>query len=113
MLRRSLGLESKTFCNGGFSLRNVRKFYLATIVHDKKTTLWGKNEDLFWSAIAPTYFPFIRIPEESECLKFAYMINVEESLKKHNGVLPFGCHGWFRYETDTWRRIFANLGYTI
>jgi hypothetical protein len=112
-IRRILGIDNNVFCNGGFSLRNTKKFYSVALFYKNKISIWGKNDDMFWSAIAPTYFPFIKIPDENECLKFAYMLDVEESLKKHNGVLPFGCHGWPRYETDSWRKIFATLGYTI
>jgi len=111
--RMSGDIGGRQLLNGGFSLRRTRTFYWISRLWRKKVALWGKNEDLFWSLAASGYWPRFRLPTATMAARFALMVNVRNWLDKADGELPFGCHGWPRYETDVWRPYLAAFGYRI
>ena len=45
--------------------------------------------------------------------EFAFELNPEDSYKKTNNVLPFGCHGWSRFGRDFWKSYIEAFGYTV
>ncbi len=103
-IRRALGLRTLSLLNGGLSLRRIPKLRAVARRHRKQVELWGRNEDLFWSAGMRAHVPFIRFPEEDVAARFSLMTDVKVWLEKLDGELPFGCHGWPKYETAEWRK---------
>jgi hypothetical protein len=106
-------VERRQLLNGGFALRKTRTLYWISRIWRKKVGLWGKNDDLFWSLAAPGFWPWLRLPTAAVAARFALMVDVQDWLDKADGELPFGCHGWPRYETDVWRPYLAAFGYRI
>jgi hypothetical protein len=89
--------------NGGFSLRKVKSFYLISLSLRKKLRKWEKNEDVFWSIVAPVKFPFFKIPNISTARAFAFEMNPQEQYLLNKMNLPFGCHGFTKYDIDFWK----------
>jgi hypothetical protein len=82
--------------NGGFSLRNIKKFRSVLASGRTFQEFYGNdtkslgNEDVFWSFAAPG----IKKPDYKTASKFALDMNVNIGLRYNNGKLPFGCHAW-------------------
>jgi hypothetical protein len=97
--------------NGGFSLRKISSHYRVCIekkkiinqylVNSVKSDLF--NEDVFWSTENPEF----KYPEYNDSLMFAWDQFPEKGFEATNGVLPFGCHGWFKTQKqlDFWKNI--------
>ena len=104
--------------NGGFSLRNVRKFYNLCIKHKAMIDMYLEkgthhyNEDRFWSIEVNRKNKVLNIPDYKTGAKFSIEHAPPRALKLNNGQLPFGCHAWDR-TLDFWRPIFKQLGYSI
>lgn len=59
------------------------------------------NEDYFWThVIAPNFCGF-KLPTKEEALKFSVETNPSVFIKSESD-LPFGCHGWWKYEPEFW-----------
>jgi hypothetical protein len=71
------------------------------------------NEDLFISNFFPCIFPDFRIPDPDLAKFFAFEINPAYLFHSCNQQLPFGCHGWYKYEPDFWWPIVSRLGYQL
>jgi Protein of unknown function (DUF5672) len=69
------------------------------------------HEDLFWGKHVNQNFDWFRVPTENEALKFSFEINPEYLFEKNNRVLPFGCHGWWKYRQDFWWPKIKSFGY--
>jgi Protein of unknown function (DUF5672) len=67
-----------------------------------KTSPFGPNEDCFWSFEAVKYYPDFRIASVTEALRFAFEIEPRRCFEMNNGRLPFGCHGWAKYDRSFW-----------
>lgn len=83
--------------NGGFSLRKVSTHIRWSRWTQILFLLLPKNEDLLWSLFVPLHKPSYR-----EALCFAFEVEPRKSLQLTEGKLPFGCHGWEKYEKDFW-----------
>lgn len=99
--------------NGGFSLRKIRSFLFAIMMLKNRADNWLHNEDLFWSFEVPNNIPFFRKPDIDIAMKFSFELNPRECFVRTEGVLPFGCHAWEKYDIDFWRPKFAAYGYHI
>lgn len=99
--------------NGGFSLRRVKSFLRILSIWQGKAQNWPYYEDTFWSFFATSYDPFFKIPEFDEALKFAFEHSPAKCFEMNERRLPFGCHGWEKYEIEFWRPIFREHGYEI
>lgn len=85
--------------NGGFSLRNIRKF-LKILKNTKQEviekfsksndTLSLFNEDVFWSFEAKG----IKKPNYKKAAKFSLDNGVDIGIELNKGEFPFGCHAW-------------------
>lgn len=115
---RKIGYKDKIYKarvgNGGFSLRNVKtSLKVLDESNDLTKKLLGIPEDDFWS--------FMGIIEgsgfKSAPLKIADEFSVEyfpeRTVKKNGGKIPFGCHGWYRFDADSYIKFFASSGYNI
>ena len=69
-----------------------------------KALRWGtNNEDGFFKYWGNLFHPLFRLPSDNIALRFAIEQSPDESLKKLNGQLPFGCHAFEKYEPEVWR----------
>lgn len=60
------------------------------------------NEDLFWASKAELFYPEFRVPEAEIALRFAFEQAPTYCFEQNAGQLPFGCHGWPKYEREFW-----------
>ncbi len=63
----------------------------------------GWSEDWFWSLQARKYWPSFRIAPNEDGLHFAFCEEPRESFELIGRQLPFGCHGWTRFDREFWR----------
>lgn len=98
--------------NGGFSLRNVKKFSETIRKFENSNRILPYRdpnnnylyaEDVFWGCEVNRYFPNLRIPSYKQALGFAFDMNPSLCYELNNNQLPFGCHAWYRYESDFWK----------
>jgi hypothetical protein len=99
--------------NGGLSLRRVESHLACLRRYRAKAAHWDINEDYFWSLYVPWSNPAFRIPSYREALSFAFETQPEACLVLNQGQLPFGCHGWDKYDRAFWRPVFGYFGYAI
>ena len=88
--------------NGGFCIRNIRKFYRNAILFRPISALFPKNEDFFWCYIMPKLNPFFKIPTAELALDFAFELDPEKCFERNGKHLPFGCHAWKKYNPQFW-----------
>jgi len=98
--------------NGGLSLRRVRSCLWALRLFRQSALRWQTNEDLFWSAFVPAWWPWFRIPDFETALGFAIETQPRRSVELL-GRLPFGCHAWSRYDLEFWRPHIEACGYSL
>ncbi|WP_316806888.1 DUF5672 family protein [Pedobacter agri] len=60
------------------------------------------NEDVFWGRIIKRNYPWFKAPDMITAAKFATETNAEKIYNLMNKKLPFGCHGWDKYDTAFW-----------
>ena len=65
-------------------------------------TLYGINEDYFWSFKAINYWPGFRIAPVDEALRFSFEVEPRRGYELNNFQLPFGCHAWNKYDRNFW-----------
>ena len=100
--------------NGGFSLRNVTKFYNLILNHNKIFSQTPSDaEDNLFSLCGILY------PDEFKVapLKIAYEFSVEvlprRFVNKNGGELPFGCHDWYKSDANFYVDTFLKFGYDL
>ncbi|RNL49618.1 DUF5672 family protein [Pedobacter jejuensis] len=104
--------------NGGFSLRNVKKFYHlclseAKLIADYTHQNFHRfNEDAFWSVEVNRKSTRLKIPSYKKAAYFAIENNGYYGLKLTKGRIPFGCHAWDK-NIEFWRPIFKAEGIEI
>jgi hypothetical protein len=100
-----------TVGNGGFSLRSVESalavlnsprrrlddHLLREFLEDPRS-----HEDIFWSFGAPELVDHFRIPRPRQALEFAFETAPRYCFQENAGRLPFGCHGWYKWEAEFW-----------
>ena len=81
-------------------LFRVKKFYRLY-----KYFFWG-HEDYFWSYFSAFAELGFKKPNVNEALEFAFECNPEYCYDYIGKKLPFGCHGWNRFERrEFWCRL--------
>ncbi len=104
--------------NGGFSLRKTQKLLDIVLAHQSKIEEYLShssnfyNEDMFFCIEMNRYYPRLRIPDWRTALRFSAEHLPQKSVKL-NGGLPFGCHAWYIYETEFWKKEIAKFGYEL
>ncbi|HTE24073.1 DUF5672 family protein [Flavitalea sp.] len=63
---------------------------------------FSENEDYFWGSFIAKKFQWFHVPDLNTALRFSVEINPHLFIKTM-GDLPFGCHGWYKYNVDFWR----------
>jgi hypothetical protein len=105
--------------NGGFSLRQVKKFH--AICKEKKAMIdyynennahHYYNEDVFWSLEVNREKEILKIPDYLTALQFSFEQRPNYALSITNGELPFGCHAWDLFP-EFWNPIIRKEGYNI
>ncbi len=59
-------------------------------------------EDWFWTLRAEAYSPTFRRAPPEVGLEFAFNEQPREAFAANGGRLPFGCHGWSRFDRGFW-----------
>lgn len=100
--------------NGGFSLRNVAKFYNLLINH-QKTVLENRhiNEDIFFALCGALYPDEFKVAPLKVAYKFSFEHGLEHVIKKNGGKLPFGCHAWYLLNGNFALQNFHKFGYDL
>ena len=100
--------------NGGFSLRRVAM--MRRITEEQRADIDARLarrsednlhvEDKFFSLVAPTRYPHMRIPDYREAVDFCIDRRPHLALRLNGGRLPFACHG---FNTRNVRRFWQPL----
>lgn len=93
--------------NGGFSLRNVGRFYDLADKIGWLERISGINEDLVWSNVPRWLFQRFNIPDVDTALKFGFDAEPQRCYELTNRHLPFGCHGWEKNDMEFWRQFIS------
>lgn len=100
--------------NGGFSLRKISSF-VKVLNHTKKTAVFireyirnGQNEDVFFAKFAKNIKDDFKVANSKEAMHFSFECQPRKLYEMIDNKLPFGCHGWERYDFDFWES-FINL----
>lgn len=111
-VRRNGLPKSKQFYNrvgnGGFSLRNIKRFHELTIKEEKLANHYIKlknlhfNEDLFWSIEINRKQKQLSIPNYKTACRFSIETYPQEAFAINQLRLPFGCHAWEKH-LDFWQ----------
>jgi Protein of unknown function (DUF5672) len=65
--------------------------------------IFMENEDVVLGLIFSKELKVISTVLPTEAFAFAFEMNPAYLFALNNHVLPFGCHGWDKYETDFWK----------
>ena len=86
--RRKIIIYTKAF----FGIQNNIQLFM---------TEWKRNEDQFWANCFNQVQPHLRIPGNDEAIGFAFEKSAQFLYEQNGRQLPFGCHGWEKYEYET------------
>ena len=65
---------------------------------------WTDAEDLFYCLRLSETKLKLKVPELKDAIDFAFEQSPGYLFELNNNTLPFGCHAWNRYETNSfWR----------
>jgi hypothetical protein len=70
------------------------------------------NEDVVFSTLATQFIRNFRVPSIEVAWKFSFEAHPALLYKLNNNELPFGCHGWDKYEPEFWKN-FINVPESI
>lgn len=92
--------------NGGLCLRNVSTHIQITSAFRWliPLCLLVMHEDVFFTLVVPLFRRKFRRPDAVAANLFSIEQEPEESVAEQGGNLPFGCHGWFKRNSDFWRK---------
>jgi hypothetical protein len=62
----------------------------------------NRNNDIFWSDLAPYFHPDFKVASLEQGLRFAFEVSPRTCLEMNGGKLPFGCHAWAKYDRAFW-----------
>lgn len=96
--------------NGGFSLRKVNSFVDLLSKHTAQVEAWQHNEDAFFSYCGKYGNMGFKLAPINVAYQFSWEHDPYRCARKTKGVLPFGCHAWFRYAADLYVKAFALAG---
>lgn len=72
-----------------------------------------ENEDIFWGKYINRNFCWFKVPDCEVALAFSFEVNPEQLFKMNNCTLPFGCHGWRKYNYNFWKSFIQEHGYAL
>lgn len=65
------------------------------------------NEDLFWGLRVPRDLPGFRVISADAAVPFAFELHPARLYERNGRRLPFGCHGWTKYDRAFWEPFLA------
>lgn len=71
------------------------------------------NEDLFWAELVPRIFPDFSVPEPTSAIAFSFEVNPDILFELNGHKLPFGCHAWWKYDLEFWKKHMEAYGYEL
>jgi hypothetical protein len=71
------------------------------------------NEDLFWAEVIPEAFNNFKVPEPEQAIGFSFEVNPKVLFEKNGRELPFGCHAWWKYDLEFWKKHIEAHGYKL
>ncbi|MFA5985755.1 MAG: DUF5672 family protein [Parcubacteria group bacterium] len=102
--------------NGGFSLRKVRSF-INILNHENDVEMiikqymdGSQNEDVFFSRYAREIDKKFKVAPPHDAMFFSFECQPRRLYKMMKNKLPFGCHGWERYDFDFWEKYIDLMG---
>lgn len=104
--------------NGGFSLRNTKKFHEICTTDTKMIDLYNSKpehyfgEDIFWSMEVNRKKKRLHIPDYKTAINFSIENNPEYAFQLLKDKFPFGCHAWDR-NLDFWAPVLTSFGITL
>ena len=66
------------------------------------------NEDYYWANIIAETFTDYQVADLEDSIKFSFEVNPRLLYKRNNNTLPFGCHGWEKYDPIFWSTFIQN-----
>jgi len=63
----------------------------------------GTNEDIYWVRVAGGIFSDYKVAPVEDATRFSFELNPEFLFRMNNRQLPFGCHGWEKYDPEFWK----------
>ncbi len=61
-------------------------------------------EDFYWTKKVAVVFNDFKVAPVEDAAKFSFEVNPSLLYKMNNNQLPFGCHGWEKYEPEFWEQ---------
>lgn len=115
---RRLNLNNKIYKigvgNGGFSLRNVTKFYNLLLNHSNLFfELKQFPEDNIFSLCGILYPAEFKVAPIKIAYKFSVEVMPNHFVNKNGGALPFGCHDWYDSDATFYVDAFLKFGYDL
>ena len=99
--------------NGGFSLRKIDTLLKFAKTYSSFFPSLNYNEDLFWGKYIAAKEKSFKIPLLKEALSFSIENDPTRGIELLKNKLPFGCHAWFKEDTNVWEGIFKKAGIDI
>jgi Protein of unknown function (DUF5672) len=62
----------------------------------------NRNNDIFWSDLAPHYLPGFKVATLEQGLEFAFEVSPKTCFEMNGRRMPFGCHAWAKYDRSFW-----------
>lgn len=72
-----------------------------------------ENEDVFWGKFAKNNFKWFKVPEAKDAIPFSFEIQPKNLFSLNANQLPFGCHGWWKYDFEFWKPFIEREGYNL
>jgi len=60
------------------------------------------QEDGFWAEYIPELFSDYKVAPIEHAIRFSFEVNPSYLFKLNGESLPFGCHGWNKYDPEFW-----------
>lgn len=71
------------------------------------------GEDLFWGIHIAHNFKWFKLAPLEESVRFSLETMPRELFERSGSVLPFGCHGWWKYDLAFWAPFIEKEGYLL
>ncbi|ADL34915.1 hypothetical protein bpr_I2182 [Butyrivibrio proteoclasticus B316] len=96
--------------NGGLSLRKTSKMIEVLEKYEKEKVDCYINEDVIFASYKNRG---LNIAPIEVALKFSFEGELHRCLAENRGVLPFGCHAWYKTDLKFWKPYIEKYGYIL
>lgn len=94
----------------GDNHKMIRQFLLINSFLKIIRVLAG-HEDEFWGLTVPKFYKWFKVAVPHQAMRFSFEVMPRELFRLNNNELPFGCHGWEKYDPVFWESyIHADFG---